>query len=261
MKPKLPGLAAKYGAQFKDEAVVAAYETRPPYPEALFPKLIELCGGGRPRILDLGCGPGEVARRLAPNAQRITSVDHSEAMIRAARALPGADAPNLEWLVGPVEEAPLSGPYDAAIAAESFHWFDWETLCPRLVEVVPSARLVMIDGRSEHGSPWQGELFELIRRYSTNRDFERYDLVTELEDRSCFALEGRADIETTRFRQSIDDYVTCLHSRNGFSRDRMTVTAASMFDADVRALVLPHARDGQLELDVTTRLVWGRVRA
>ena len=61
------------------------------------------------------------------------------------------------------------------------------------------------------------------------------------------------------FTQSIDDYVTSLHSQNGFSRDRMPAADASAFDAAVRTAVTPHARNGMLTVPVLARVAWGRV--
>ena len=63
------------------------------------------------------------------------------------------------------------------------------------------------------------------------------------------------------FTQSVDDYVTSLHSQNGFSRERMPAADASAFDAAVRAAVTPFARGGVLTVPVVARIVWGRVSA
>jgi hypothetical protein len=50
-----------------------------------------------------------------------------------------------------------------------------------------------------------------------------------------------------------------IHSQNGFSLDRMPAADAGAFDAAVREVVTPHARDGVLTRFVVTRVVWGRV--
>ena len=48
--------------------------------------LRSVCGGlGRPRVLDLGCGTGEVLRQLSPVIQAGIGVDISRAMIERAR--------------------------------------------------------------------------------------------------------------------------------------------------------------------------------
>ena len=72
-------------------------------------------------------------------------------------------------------------------------------------------------------------------------------------------MQGRLAPRPDPFLQSIDAYVTSLHSQNGFSRDRMSAAAASAFDVAVREAAAPHARDGVLTLPVATRVVWGLV--
>jgi SAM-dependent methyltransferase len=261
MKPKPRGLGPEYGAQFRDESVVAAYRTRPPYPEQLMTLVLEIAGRSDLRVLDLGCGTGEVARRLAPRVAAVTAVDCSWRMIETARDMPGGDATNIEWVVAPVEELTLRGPFSVALAAESFHWFEWDRACERVGALVPSRELVLIEGRLEAGSPWAGELSPIIARYSTNREFEPYDLVDELAARSCLEVRGRVRLGPEPWHQAVDDYITSIHSRNGFSCDRMTSADMRAFDDAVRDVVGPHARSGVIELNLATDVAWGLVPA
>ena len=257
VQPKPRGLNRHYAEQFGDASVVAAYTTRPPYPAALDPLFVELAGGPSAHLLDLGCGTGELARRLAPQLGAVTAVDQSARMLVRARALPGGDAPNLTWIAGRVEDVVLAGPFSSALSAESVHWFDWAALGRRLAAWVPSRRLILAE-RRDAPSPWSDQLAALIGRFSTNRDFESYDVVEELTSRRLLAVEGRLT-ERASCAQSIDDYITSLHSRNGLSRDRMTAEAAAAFDDAVRAAVGPYAVDGIVTLSTATRVVWGRV--
>jgi SAM-dependent methyltransferase len=260
VKAKPGGLDRHYAEQFCDAAVVAAYGARPPYPERVVELILGLAADERPRILDLGCGTGEIARRLAPHVEHVAAIDHSAPMLAQARALPGGDAPNIAWIGGRVEDVPLTGPFSCAIAAESFHWFDWEPAIQRLRELVPSRRLILVE-RRERASPWQASLEELVAVASTNRDFEAFEIVDELVARRLFSVEGRATLRREPFRQTVDDYVTSLHSRNGLSLDRLPASAAGQFDAGVRAVAAPHAVDGVLTLWIETRVVWGSVAA
>jgi SAM-dependent methyltransferase len=255
-KPR--GLEPHYAEQFCDASIVEAYTARPPYPDALDPLLIEVVGGVGARVLDLGCGTAELVRRLAPTFQSVTAIDHSERMIARARALPGGVAPNIRWLVGRVEDVALDGTFTAALAAQSFHWFDWPVLVRRLMDCVPSRRLVLVE-RREAPAPWSEPLQALYRRFSTNQDFEPYDLVDELKARRYLTVHGTMTHSAQPFRQTIDDYVTSLHSQNGFSRDRMSLADAAAFGEAVRAAVAPHAPDGIVRLPVITRVVWGSV--
>jgi SAM-dependent methyltransferase len=260
MKPKPRGLDPHYAEQFCDASIVEAYAARPPYPSTLDPLFVELAGGADAHVLDLGCGTAELARRLAPRVRAITAVDQSPNMIAQARFLPGGDARNITWVVGPVEDVSLTGPFSSALAGQSFHWFDWAVVVRRLAAWVPTRRLVLAE-RREGPSPWSDVIAGLFTRFSTNRDFEPFDLVDELTARGYLTLQGRMTQAPEPFTQSIDDYVTSLHSQNGFSRDRMPAADADAFDAAVRAAVAPHARNGVLTVPVLARVVWGRVEA
>ncbi|MGH2502159.1 MAG: class I SAM-dependent methyltransferase, partial [Ktedonobacterales bacterium] len=108
MLPKPAHLGPNYAAQFQDAAVVEAYPTRPPYPEAVF-DLLESLAVEPPIALDAGCGTGDIARRLAQRMRRVDAVDISAAMIAMGQRLPGGDAANLRWQQAPIEEATHSG--------------------------------------------------------------------------------------------------------------------------------------------------------
>ncbi|KAF4784196.1 methyltransferase domain-containing protein [Colletotrichum scovillei] len=90
-------------------------------------------GGQTDSLLDIGCGPGTVARELSPRFTRTIALDPSVGMIDAARALGGAtSAPEpIRFEVSTAEElgSNLSPPVaDASVdlitAATAAHWFD-----------------------------------------------------------------------------------------------------------------------------------------
>lgn len=257
MQPKPKHLGPEYAAQFQDEAVVTAYPTRPPYPAEVFAILADLVTTKPQITLDIGCGTGDIARRLAPRVARVDAMDISWRMIARGKALPGGDAPNLRWIVGAAEDTPLDSAYALITAGESLHWMDWPVVIPRLRHALaPGAYLAIVE-RSEESSPWRSELMQLIVRYTTNRDFQPYNLITELESRGLFTKVEERRTAPTPFEQSVDDYVTAIHSRNGFSLDRMRPEDAVAFDAGVRELVAPHAQSGALWLQIQAVVTWG----
>ena len=257
MIPKPAHLGPQYAAQFQDAAVAGAYHTRPPYPEAVFDLLESL--SVEPRVaLDVGCGTGDIARRLARRMQRVDGVDISAAMIGVGQRLPGGHAANLRWQVAGIEDATLSPPYGLVVAGESLHWMDWERTLPRLAAALaPTAPLVIVE-RAEQPAPWSADLLRLIVRYSTNKEFQPYDLIEELERRGLFARIGTTTTAPEPFQQSVGDYIESIHSRNGFSRDRMAPADAAAFDAAVAALLAPHSPAGELALRIAATLCWGR---
>lgn len=257
MQPKPKHLGPAYAAQFQDAAIVSAYPTRPPYPAEVFEILTGLITAEPQVALDVGCGTGDVARRLAPLMARVDAVDVSWRMIARGKTLPGSDAPNLRWIVGAAEDAPLEPPYALITAGESLHWMDWSVVMPRLrAALAPGAYLAIVE-RGEESSPWSDALLRLIVRYTTNRDYQPYNLTSELASRGLFTKMGERRTRSVPFEQSVEAYIESIHSRNGFSRDRMRPEDAAAFDAGVREVVAPHAYGDILRLQIPAVVIWG----
>lgn len=256
--PKPGHLGPEYAAQFQDEAVAAVYHLRPPYPDELFDVLAGLVVDEPGAVLDLGCGTGEIGRRLVQRVDRVDALDASRAMVERGRLGPGGDHPRLRWIVGPAETAPLSPPYALVVAAASIHWMDWPVVMDRIAaSLTPRGWLVIVNEGLATRPPWMDQLLPIIVRYSTNREFRPYDPVEELRSRDLFRVEGWKRVGPVPFTQPVDDYVGSFHARNGLSRDRMRPDDAAAFDAEAAAVVAPHAEDGLVTLQVTASAVWG----
>ena len=90
-------------------------------------------------------------------------------------------------------------------------------------------------------------------------------------DRQAFAAEASAheawmeiagrETITSSVSQPIEAFIDGEHSRGTWTRRKMGPDRAAAFDADLRALLTPHARDGVLTYDVRTRLTYGRPRS
>jgi SAM-dependent methyltransferase len=255
--PKPTHLEPEYSSQFSDPSVARAYRVRPPYPDEVYTILDGLIVDAPRIVLELGCGLGEIARRLAAQTDRVDAVEPSHAMLELACTLPGGERRNIHWLCCTAEEFAYAPGYSLVIAAESLHWMDWQRVLPAIRGcLTPQGKLAVLDRRLDT-VPWWSALQPLIPLYSTNRDFQPYDLLEELARRQLFHLEGRATTTPVLFSQSIDDYIESWHSRNGFSRERMSASRALEFDAQVRDIVMPYAQAGLLRYDVQVELAWG----
>jgi SAM-dependent methyltransferase len=258
MLPKPAHLAPEYGAQFQDAAIVAAYHYRPPYPAEVFSLLADLITDAPRHVLDVGCGTGYVARPLAPLVDRVDAVDPSAAMIAAGRQEPGGDAPNLRWIVGYAEDAPLDPPYALITAGASLHWMDWAVVMPRFRAALTLRGTLAIIGDGTLPGPWRDALQPIIDRYSTNRLYQPHNLIAELEQRGLFEQVGEYRTPPRPFPQPIADYIESFHARNGLSRDRMPPADAAAFDAEATVVLTALCPDGIVPLQGFGEVVWGR---
>jgi SAM-dependent methyltransferase len=250
-------LSAEFAAQFADRSVVRAYRARPPYPAGTAEILQSLLAPGAARVLELGCGSGDLTLALAPHVTELDALDPSEPMLEAARARAGEAHPNVRWHAASAERFESPGDYALAVAAESLHWMEWSVVLPRIAGWLRPGAVLAIVTRELAPLPWDAELRRLIQTHSTNRGFRAYDLVDELARRELFRELGRRKTEPEPSTQSVEDYVESFHSRNGFSRQRMAPSAAVAFDESVRAAVLRDAADGVVRAMGRALVIWG----
>ncbi|HEX4453052.1 MAG TPA: class I SAM-dependent methyltransferase [Kofleriaceae bacterium] len=96
---------------------------RAPYAPRLFERIALLCRLDQTsRVLDLGCGPGQIARALAPLVGHVVGVDPERNMLDVARAA----APQLEWIEASSYELAALALRDLALVTmgRAFHWMD-----------------------------------------------------------------------------------------------------------------------------------------
>jgi SAM-dependent methyltransferase len=259
MQPKPAYLGNEFGAQFSDMSVVDAYHFRPAYPAAVFQQLVTLFPASSRRVLDLGCGTGELARPLAPLVDFVDAVDVSGPMLQKARQSPGGSAENIRWIHSRAENAPLRPPYDLVVAGASLHWMEWDVVMPCIASSLAPGGLLAIVEQVEIEKPaWAAAISPILGRYSTNRDFRPYDVVQELRERNLFEIVGRFQSAADTVSQPISDYIESFHARNGFSRNRMSPEDARSFDREMDAAIRRHVSGDNVTLHICGTVVWGK---
>jgi trans-aconitate methyltransferase len=250
-------LTPENAAHFGHESVAAVYDRRLPYPDEVLDVLLGLVTDEPRRALDLGAGTGDLARPLAEQLDWVDAVDMSPAMMARGQALLGGDRPNLRWLEGRAEDVELTPPYALITAGESLHWMDWDALLPRLNNLLTEHAYLAMVYRRERATPWQSQLDALISEFSTVINYERYNLVEELERRHVFRAAGRHEVAPVTNLQSIDDYIDSFHSRSSLSRAVMPLANSRTFDEQLRALVEPWSEQRILTLQTEAEVSWG----
>jgi ubiquinone/menaquinone biosynthesis C-methylase UbiE len=122
---------------------------RLPYAPGLadaFARSLALDGQGR--LLDVGCGPGTVALRLAPLFGAVVGLDPDPEMLAcASRAAAGRGVGNATWVRQRAEALPAGlGSFRVATFAQSFHWMDRPRVASAVATMLdPGGAVVQVD--------------------------------------------------------------------------------------------------------------------
>ncbi len=92
------------------------------------------------RVLDLGCGTGELTAQIAACGADVVGLDASPAMLRQARAR----FPSMEWHEGDARDFDLGTDFDAVFSNATLHWvFDHGAVARRVFRALkPGGRFV-----------------------------------------------------------------------------------------------------------------------
>lgn len=106
----------------------------------------ELQALGAEHVLDIGCGTGGIAARLAARGLRVTGIDPSETLLQAARRR----VPEARLIRAGIEAPPADlGRFDAAIMVNSLHHVAPEHMRPGLENALaalrPGGRLLLCE--------------------------------------------------------------------------------------------------------------------
>ena len=115
--------AREYGVQF--DRVADAYDShRRSYPDELVDAACEAAGvGAGDRVLEVGCGTGQLTASLVRRGLRVVAVDPGPRMIERARMRMGAAA--VEFVCARFEDVALPREsFCAVFSATAFHWVD-----------------------------------------------------------------------------------------------------------------------------------------
>ncbi|CAK0760029.1 Trans-aconitate 2-methyltransferase [uncultured Gammaproteobacteria bacterium] len=107
-------------------------------------------------VVDLGCGGGALARRLAAHWPQavVTGVDSSAAMLELARATPSP----VTWVEADLNhwqpDVPMDVPMDVIVSNAALHWLgDHRRLLPRLAALLAPGGVLAVQMPRNFGAP------------------------------------------------------------------------------------------------------------
>lgn len=120
------------------------------------------------RVLDLGCGTGQIAVPIAEFVDEILGMDPNGAMLREARARAvEAGRTNVEFVVGSdAQLEALRGSFDLATMGRSFHWMDQDRTLAELARLTGGVAILGDVEWLTHGErDWQVAVYDVIHAY------------------------------------------------------------------------------------------------
>lgn len=144
---------------------------RPPYPRAAIEWIVAAHGlDGTGRMIDVGCGTGQLILPLAAHVGEVVGIDPDPAMLaEAARAAAEASVANVRWRRGRAEELNDDlAPLRIATFGASFHWTDRTAVAERIYDLLaPGSGMVILSPSSilAGDAPWKDALRATIREF------------------------------------------------------------------------------------------------
>ena len=246
---------------------------RLPYAEGLADVLAEALGlDGRGRLLDVGCGPGVVALRLAHLFEEAVGLDPDADMLAEAARLAGDQGvTNATWVRLRAEELPGGlGSFRTVTLAASFHWLDRPAVAGAVRTMLePGGAAVQVHAPAYRGQGLEGEeaaelpyppppddaIVELRRRYlgPDTRAGQGIRNTSPSGEDSVFRAAGfaparRVIVPDGRIvERSIDDLVAMRFSSSP-SAPHLFGGRVAEFEADLRRLLAGASPSGRFSV-------------
>jgi len=148
---------------------------RPAYPPRLIRRVVDLCRlTPAHRVMDLGCGPGQLAVAFAPFAGEVVGIDPEPAMLAAA----AAHAAQMDVKVRLIEATsddldPTLGMFRLVTIGRAFHWMNRRRTLERLDRLVEAHGAVVLF-RDRHpdlpDNAWRTPYRALMERFAVQDD-------------------------------------------------------------------------------------------
>jgi SAM-dependent methyltransferase len=231
---------------------------RPPYPEALFADLRRrqpLTGSAR--VLDLGCGTGQVAVPLARHVKEVVAVDQEPESVAFGRAkTDAAGLTNITWVSGSAETVGVDGPFELVTVGNAFQRLDRSLVAQRMMSwLAPGGGVALLWGDSPwHGDqPWQVALAALFVEWmakagATDRvpagwdSAIQHDPHEQVLQRTGFDYVGKFEFAVAQAwtRETLAGFVYST----SFLNLEVLGERSQEFARDLEECVMPYAEDG-----------------
>jgi ubiquinone/menaquinone biosynthesis C-methylase UbiE len=167
-------MSSQYKDTFKGTAWYYA-RFREGYPDAFFELLrSKFCLSENDRVLDLGCGTGQIAIPLAAWVKEVVAMDPEPEMLAEGRERATSQGVNnITWIKSCSEDLPVLreklGEFKLVTIGTAFHWMDREKTLNELYEIISNDGGITIAWNASiwnnPANEWQATVRLVIRKY------------------------------------------------------------------------------------------------
>jgi ubiquinone/menaquinone biosynthesis C-methylase UbiE len=247
---------------------------RPGYPDELFRLLVEKYAlDGFSRVLDLGCGTGQITVQIAKHVSEVIAVDPNEEMLNEAKKQFAAQSiKNVRCILGESGNLPQMadeiGKINLTFIARAFHWMDGEQTLKDLYRITqPGGGVSVIDDSRPSDNqklPWKKVIDQKVkhwlgeeRKAGTEGTFsppaKRFEAILK---ESAFQNLEIVRFDLTR-SWTIDRIVGCLYSTSS-SSPLVLGNKKEAFEADLRAQLRELEPAGEFQEPITVEIMMVR---
>jgi len=209
------------------------------YPDELLQLLAERAGlDGTGRLLDLGCGTGQLAIPLAVRVEEVVAVDSEPGMLAELRTSAPSNVRAVEARAEDVDES--WGAFRLVTIGRAFHWLDGPLVLDRLSRVTTQVALV---GDTTEQSEAQSSLLAVARELFGERPAMRQPTVRYAQALAASPFSDVIELSVDEERTwTIDQLIGLAYSTSFASLERVG-DRREEFERALRARLKPHYRE------------------
>ncbi|HZE05384.1 MAG TPA: methyltransferase domain-containing protein [Solirubrobacteraceae bacterium] len=241
------------------------------YPPELISRLREFSRGGRGRLLDLGCGTGQLLLQLAGFFEQAVGIDPEPDMLREARRIAHEQQlANTEWMTGGSTDLrtlePVLGRFDLVTIGTAFHFMDAPVVLGDLQRVAAGGAVAVAYNGAPmwlQSDPWAQELRSVLQ--SRLGPLSDGDFTTEALQAAEETMRDLGYTSVERWEQinaeTIDVDFIVGHILSATSTDQIPPDDRTAFAEEVRAAITALEPSGRVVETVPVRAVIGHTTA
>ena len=233
------------------------YNYREPYPPEFFAHVASrLLLNPKTTMLDIGCGPGNLAIGFAPFVGACVAIDIEHTMLSAAVAAAKAANVKIFFIQQAIEQLfPAPDSYDFVTIGRALHWLSPELTLGVLEKIVSPEGRIAICGSIASDSPvnaWNEEFRRVRRAWASDPDESKY----RIDVGHWFAHSGFRKLDEVqvlhRHRVSVPHLLARALSFSNASPEVLAERRPE-FEAEIASALAPFATDNSVEEELLVK--------